>query len=307
MRLGLTFRCFVFLSNNGLFEILSETRALSTWSSLSMYLMYARATTDKMGGHCNNRVQVFVAVEKLLDAYLDTKKLTFPCFVFLFDGELPDTHSETKGPVNIEPSLKKCVEAVASLMSSRTSRSPAVDITVAECRRLPLSRSRSMLTLTRRSSRSPASSSSPTMSFLRSSQRRRTLSTSSRLPRSALRPSQASPSSRTSRLQGAHRSKGKRCRTMLLWTRRGRAMVSSSGCSRHALLRLIPGQVVVLIGCFLVVFVLNATSSHSSSSAPRISQAFLSSRTSRSRAALRSEGGRFRTTLLLTQRGGATA
>jgi hypothetical protein len=55
------------------------------------------------------------------------------------------------------------------------------------------------------------------------------------------------------------------------------------------------------------VFVLNATSSHSSSSAPRISQAFLSSRTSRSRAALRSEGGRFRTTLLLTQRGGATA
>jgi len=60
------------------------------------------------------------AIEKKLTDYLDTKKMACPRFWFLSNDELLEILRETKDPVNVQPFVKKLIEAVRELTLTLT-------------------------------------------------------------------------------------------------------------------------------------------------------------------------------------------
>ena len=77
-------------------------------------------------------------VEKGLNDFLDMKKMAFPRFFFLSNDELLEILSKAKDPLEIQPFMKKCFEAIDKVVF--TERVTMTDIVSVEGERIPLVR-----------------------------------------------------------------------------------------------------------------------------------------------------------------------
>ncbi|KAK3235325.1 hypothetical protein CYMTET_54468 [Cymbomonas tetramitiformis] len=72
------------------------------------------------------------AIEKKLNDYLDTKKMACPRFWFLSNEELLEILSETKDPINVQPFVKKLIEAIRELEFQEDNTITAMESTEGE-------------------------------------------------------------------------------------------------------------------------------------------------------------------------------
>jgi dynein heavy chain len=70
---------------------------------------------ENLKDHLRENNDALAAIEKKLNEYLDTKKMACPRFWFLSNDELLEILRETKDPPNVQPFVKKLIEAVREL------------------------------------------------------------------------------------------------------------------------------------------------------------------------------------------------